>query len=212
MKSNKRNSTKKNFPFRTLETSLGVIILILTLFEPLSPVSKQSDTTVAPEKHATLAVSDVTNNTKMGKGLNIHPWVPALKGSHVKPLLREAAILLILQNIGVPLIGKFRTQMLVGIRCFIPLQRRLRGIVLSRKMFLSLQKMFDSPKAIRFIERHVRLLWKFLLTAYSKTNASKIVNRCKKYLHTFLHPHHDNEDHQNQTEEQIRHKPDNLTR
>ena len=190
MNTKKSNGIRKGFPFRALEISLGVIILVLTLFEPLSHVHQS----IRQENDVPIAVPEVAKNVTATNGIKIHPWVPALTGTYVKPLLREAAILVIFQNVGVPLIGKFRTQLLVGIRCFIPLQRRLRGVVLSRKLFLSLQKMFTSPKIIQFVQRHVRLLWKFLLTAYSKTNASKIVNRCKKYIHAFLHPHHDNED------------------
>ena len=201
MKGKKSKGLTKIFPFRALEISLGVFILLLTLFEPLSPVF-QSDVTIQREDEVLLALSDVPEKKALPEGLEIHPWLPALNSSHVKPLIREAAILLILQNVGVPLIGKFRTQLLVGIRCFVPLQRRLGGILMSRKHLMSLQKMFTSPKLIRVIERHVKLVWKFLLTAYSKTNASKIVNRCKKYLHSFLHSHHDNEHHQQEEDKQ----------
>ena len=198
-KENTSHGLKRLFPFRTLEISLGAIILILTLFEPLLSVYQSSVTTVQQSNDVTLALPDVREKRMEREGLKVHPWLPALNASHVKPLIREAAILLILQNIGVPLIGKFRTHVLVGIRCFIPLQRRLRGMLISRKMFTSLQRIITSPKVVRFVEKHVRLVWKLLLTAYSKTNASKLVNRCKKYLHTFLHSHHDdNDDHQHE--------------
>ena len=204
MTDKKSNGGKRSLPFRTLEISLGVFILILTLLEPLSPDLQSSvPTTVRRENENSLtALPDIPDSNKLTTGLEIHPWLPPLTGSYVKPLLREAAILLILQNVGVPLIGKFRTQLLVGVRCFIPLQRRFSSMVLSRKMFLSLQRTLSSQKVIRFVERHGRRLWKHLLAIYSKTNASKIVNRCKKYLHTFLHSHHDNADDQHQEAKQ----------
>jgi hypothetical protein len=202
MKGKNSKAIKKLLPFRTLEISLGAIILVLILFEPLSPVYQASVTTVQRADVSPLALSDASERKTVTDGLEIHPWLPSLNVSHVKPLIREAVILLILQNVGVPLIGKFRTQVLVGIRCFIPLQRRLRGMLISRKLFISLQKMITSPKVLRFVEKHVRLVWKLLLTAYSKTNASKIVNRCKKYLHSFLHAHHDDDDDHHEKEKQ----------
>ena len=180
---------------------MGAILLVLSLFEPLLSVF-QSSVTVQRADVSSLALLAAPEKNTVIEELELHPWLPSLNVSYVKPLIREAAILLILQNVGVPLIGKFRTQVLVGIRCFIPLQRRLSGMLISRKLLTSLQKMITSPKVIRFVEKHVRLIWKLLLTAYSKTNASKIVNRCKKYLHTFLHPHHDDEDHQHEKDKQ----------
>jgi hypothetical protein len=206
----KNNSGHTLFPFRTLEVSLIAIILILVVFEPLSPVSQSSVTTVQRVNVSSLALPDVPEKNKTG--LEIHPWLPALNASHVKPLVREAAILLILQNVGVPLIGKFRTQAVVGIRCLIPLQRRLRSMLIPRKVFISLQKTMSTPKVVRLIEKHVRLLWKLLLTAYSKTNASKIVNRCKKYLHSFLHPNHEKDNHHHKKEKQKRIKSDLTTK
>ena len=172
MTDKKSNGGKRSLPFRTLEISLGVFILILTLLEPLSPDLQSSvPTTVRRENENSLtALPDVPDSNKLTTGLEIHPWLPPLTGSYVKPLLREAAILLILQNVGVPLIGKFRTQLLVGVRCFIPLQRRFSSMVLSRKLFLSLQRILSSQKVIRFVERHGRRLWKHLLAIYSKTN------------------------------------------
>jgi hypothetical protein len=205
MRDKNSNGGKRSLPFRTLEISLGVFILILTLLEPLSPDLQSNVTTILVRReneNSDAALPDVPDSKKLATGLEIHPWLPPLTGSYVKPLLREAAILLILQNVGVPLIGKFRTQLLVGVRCFIPLQRRFSSMVLSRKLFLSLQKSLSSQKVIRFVERHGRRLWKHLLAIYSKTNASKIVNRCKKYLHTFLHSHHDNADDQHQEAKQ----------
>ncbi len=203
MRDKKSNGVKRSIPFRTLEISLVAFILILTLLEPLSSVLQSSvPTTVRRESENSLALPDVPETKKLTTGLQIHPWLPPLTASYVKPLLREAAILFILQNVGVPLIGKFHTQLLVGVRCFIPLQRRLGRMVLSRKLFLSLQKTFSSQKVIRFVERHGRLLWKHLLAIYSKTNASKIVNRCKKYLHALLHSHDDNADDQHHKEKQ----------
>jgi hypothetical protein len=217
MKDRKDKSFRK-WRLRKFEIYLGIIIIIFALFEPL-PISLFSwspeITQETPDKSGSTtpsheAVIDISVDENEGKGLIIHPWLPTLTMSQVKPVLREAAILLILQTIGVPIMGKFRTQLLVGARYLIPLQRRFRSLVLSRRFFSSLQKVFTSSSKFgriisskfgRFVQLNFRRLWKFLLNGYSKTSASKIVNRCKKYLHSFLHPN-DEED------ENIRHEED----
>lgn len=170
-----------------LQISLGVIVLLFAFLERLpssSTVSWSSKNSVSVET-VTQTISIVkpehdndSNVVKyQEKRILIHPWVPAVTMEQVKPVLREAAMLLFLQAVGVPLIGKVRAQVLVGVRYLIPLQRRFRF----------LPKVLFSPKVGRFLQRHSRRIWKLLLTGYHKTSASKLVNRCKKYLHVFLH-------------------------
>jgi hypothetical protein len=189
--------SSRSIGLKALQISLGTMFLLFAFLErlPLSSISLTSERAVAlipidnksspptnlpiqatPENmnHGTVAINDELR-------VMIHPWIPAVSMEHMKPVLREAVMLIFLQTIGIPLIGRFRARLLVGFRYMFPIQRRFRGVF---------HKVLTSPKLGRFIQRNFRRIWKVLLTGYHKTSASKIVNRCKKYLHAFLHPHH----------------------
>jgi hypothetical protein len=214
--------TKHSYRFRLLEATFGLILIVFTLFDrlPFTSYLSSSNTTISEptttivdrslvvptiveQAHESslilgnvgLPVADVSKINEKVEGLMIHPWLPTLSASQIKPIIRESVLFLILQTVGIPLIGRFRTQLLVGMRCLIPLRRRLLGVVVSRKFMQSFQKMITSPKLLRLVQRNFRIMWKFLLTGYSKTSASKIVNRCKKYLHSILHKHDDHHHH-----------------
>jgi hypothetical protein len=187
----KHSHSYKMYSFKALQISLGIIVLLFAFLERMpssSTISLSSSKTVSDDTD-TLLLSNPTVQVQHSNDSNvvkyqekrilIHPWIPALTMAQIKPVLREAAVLFFLQAVGVPLIGKVRAQVLVGVRYLIPLQRRFRF----------LPKVLLSPKVGRFLQRHSRRIWKILLTGYHKTSASRLVNRCKKYLHVFFHSH-----------------------
>jgi len=196
----KHYRSSKLYSLKVLQISLGIIVLLFAFLErlPSSNVSLSLTRSVSDDillrQTPTLPSQDRNDSQSLkpreGRVM-IHPWIPAVSMDQVKPVLREAAMLLFLQTVGVPFIGRVRAQVLVGLRYLIPLQRRFRF----------LPKLLFSPKVGRFLQRNSRRIWKLLLTGYHKTNASKLVNRCKKYLHVFLHSHDHEHTHHLEEEE-----------
>jgi hypothetical protein len=92
-----------------------------------------------------------------------------------KPLLLEVGILLICQAVGFPFLIKLLTP-LMAVRRFRPL------------------KLFLSPRYVRALHAGGTRIWKTLLAAYSKTSASKLVNRSKKILKSLIHLQHHDDD------------------
>jgi hypothetical protein len=190
----KRFQSYKLYSVKSLQISLGIIVLLFAFLErlPSSTISWSSNKTISEDTSLPSIPTEPlqrSNDASVAKyqekRIMIHPWIPAVTMDQVKPVLREAAMLLFLQTVGVPLIGRVRAQFLVGVRYLIPLQRRFRF----------LPKVLFSPKVGRFLQRNSRRIWKLLLTGYHKTSASKLVNRCKKYLHVFLHSHEHTDHH-----------------
>jgi hypothetical protein len=91
-----------------------------------------------------------------------------------KPLLLEVGILLICQAVGFKFLFKLLTP-LMAVRRFRPF------------------KLFLSPRHARALHAGGTRIWKALLAAYSKTSASKLVNRSKKILKSLIHLHHDDD-------------------
>jgi hypothetical protein len=92
-----------------------------------------------------------------------------------KPLLLEVGILLLCQAVGFQFLIKLLTP-LMAVRRFRPF------------------KVFLSPRHVRALHAGGTRIWKALLAAYSKTSASKLVNRSKKILKSLIHLHHGDED------------------
>lgn len=100
--------------------------------------------------------------------------LPAFELALLKPIFLEVGVLVLFQAVGFPVISK-----LVSL---LPI-RRLR---LLRVL---------SPTHLRMVRAGGSRMWKGLLAGYSKTSASKIVNRSKKIIKVFL-PHDDEPHHE----------------
>ena len=109
----------------------------------------------------------------------------ALNMALLKPVLLEIGVLVLCQAVGFPVISKLAT-LLLGVRRLRLGVRRLR-----------LLKVLSNPKHLRMVRAGSSRVWKGLVAGYSKTSASKIVNRSKKIIKVFLHHDDDDEKHHN---------------
>ena len=98
----------------------------------------------------------------------------ALNMALLKPILLEIGALVLCQAVGFPVLSKLIT-VLPGVRRL----RLLKAL---------------SPKHLRMVRAGSSRVWKGLVAGYSKTSASKIVNRSKKIIKVFL-PYDDEEKH-----------------
>ena len=97
----------------------------------------------------------------------------------LKPLLLEFGVLVVLQSVGLPVLSK----LVMGARKIRWAGVGHRGIRVSSSL----------AKGLRVAAQATSRVWKQLVTGYSRTSASKIVNRSKKIIKLFYHPNDSNE-------------------
>jgi hypothetical protein len=180
--------TKMSHGARSTMMSFVTIVMLLvavlrTVPSPTKRIALDFDASSVSEHQRSIYPQDVqaviyTADTKSPIMMNTVAVaaLPAFKLALLKPVLLEVGVLVLFQAVGFPVISKLVTLLPV---------RRLR-----------LLKAL-SPKHMRMVRSGSSRVWKGLVAGYSKTSASKIVNRSKKIIKVFL-PHDDVDEHHHQ--------------
>lgn len=101
----------------------------------------------------------------------------------LKPILIELGVVVVLQAVGIPLLGTAGT-----------LLRRIRIVQIGRTLHVPAPILRQIARQGRLVSRASNHVWKAAGTVYSKTSLSKIVQRTKKLVKVFSHGN-DEEEH-----------------
>lgn len=104
----------------------------------------------------------------------------------LKPILIEVGAVIVLQAVGLPLLGTAGN-----------LLRRIRIVQLGRTLHIPSPILRQIAKQGRLLSRTGTQVWKAAGTVYSKTSLSKIVQRTKKLVKVFSSSHDDEQEQRN---------------